>query len=74
MSWSWIITGVLVLFLARIVYLEVICGRKSKEFLRNANEQIHDLRRRATESYRAKFGRDPTAPFIKLDDSEANKS
>jgi hypothetical protein len=59
----WIITGLLAVIVAWIIYTEMKCGRKSKAFLAQANKEIDTLQRNATVAYRAKFGRDPTAPF-----------
>lgn len=58
----WIITAVVVLVVARIVYLEVICGRRSRAFLAETNVQIASVTQLAKDRYRAKFGRDPTMP------------
>lgn len=63
----WIVTAVLALIVARIVWLEVVCGRKSKEFLARTNEEIATITENAKRSYRAKFGRDPTSPFIRVE-------
>jgi hypothetical protein len=67
---SWLITALLAVIIAWIIYTEVRCGRRSKAFLAKANEEINALGRSATIAYRAKYGRDPTAPFIRIDDSD----
>jgi hypothetical protein len=67
---SWVITAVLALIVLRIVYLEVVCGRRSKAFLKKTNEEIRELHTNATASYRAKFGRDPTGPFVLVEDDK----
>jgi hypothetical protein len=65
---SWIITAVLALAIAWIIYTEMKCGRRSKSMLAKTNEDINTLRRNATVAYRARYGRDPTAPFALVDD------
>lgn len=70
---SWIITAALAVFFGWIIFVEVKCGRRSKEFLAKTNEEINTLGRNATRTYRAKFGRDPTAPFIRIDDDGSGK-
>jgi hypothetical protein len=56
---GWIMTGVLLLVVARIVWAEVKCGRKSHDFLSKINQDITTLHSQATTTYRSKFGRDP---------------
>jgi hypothetical protein len=63
----WVITAALALFVVRIVYLEVHCGRRSREFLDRTNAQIDTFKREATVRYREKFGRDPTDTFKAVD-------
>lgn len=60
---SWIATIALALVVARIVWIEIKCGRKSKTALASTNEQIESIKRNVTEKYRAKYGKDPTAQF-----------
>ena len=64
---SWIVTGVLALAVLRIVWVEVKCGRKFKVNLATTNEQIESIKRNATETYRTKFGKDPTGTFPTVD-------
>ena len=64
---SWIVTIALALAVARIVWVEVKCGRKFKVNLASTNEQIEAIKRSATETYRAKFGKDPTGTFPTVD-------
>ena len=64
---SWIITGILALAIARIIWIEVKCGRRFKGTLAATNAQIETIKRSATESYRAKYGRDPTGTFEIVD-------
>jgi hypothetical protein len=64
---SWIITGVLALLVARIIWVEVKCGRKFKGALATTNAQIEEIKQSATANYRAKFGRDPTDTFKIVD-------
>lgn len=64
---SWATTVVLALLIVRIVWIEVKCGRKSKDTLASTNEQIETIKRSATERYRAKFGKDPTGAFETVD-------
>jgi cytochrome b len=64
---SWIITIALALLVARIVWTEVKCGRKFKTNLASTNEQIESIKKHATTTYRAKFGRDPTGAFETVD-------
>ena len=70
---SWVITGILALAVLRIVWVEVKCGRKFKGNLASTNEQIESIKRSVTETYRAKFGRDPTGAFP-LTDVEAPRA
>ncbi len=60
---AWIVTGVLALIVVRIVWLEILGGRRRSEKLARTNEEIATITRNATESYRAKFGKDPTGTF-----------
>ncbi len=64
---SWIITGILALAVVRIVWVEVKCGRKFKGNLNSTNEQIESIKKSVTETYRAKYGRDPTGTFETVD-------
>jgi hypothetical protein len=70
---SWIITAVLAALIGWIIFVEVKYGRRSKEFLAKTNEEINALGRTATIAYRAKFGRDPPAPFIRVDEKDDGK-
>lgn len=74
MTMSWLITIVLTLFIGRIIYVEVLCGRRSKAFLKKTTEEIQKIHAQATASYRAKFGRDPTGTFPLIDEQEVKKS
>lgn len=69
----WIITIVLAVLIGWIIFVEVKYGRRSKEFLAKTNEEINALGRTATMAYRAKFGRDPTVPFIRIDEKDSGK-
>jgi len=69
----WLITAVLAVVIAWIVFTEVKCGRRSENFFIKTNAEIDALRRSAMIAYRAKFGRDPTAPFVRIDDGNADK-
>lgn len=71
---EWIMTAVLAMLIGAIVRTEMRCGRKNKEFLAHINEDINALHKQATTSYRARFGRDPTAPFVRLDDDNGVSS
>lgn len=64
---SWIVTGILALAVLRIVWVEVKCGRKFKGNLASTNEQIESIKRNVTETYRAKYGKDPTGAFPTVD-------
>lgn len=64
---SWVVTLALAVVVARIVWVEVKCGRKFKDSLATTNEQIESIKRNATETYRAKFGRDPTGTYPTID-------
>lgn len=64
---SWFATIVLALVVARIVWVEVKCGRKTKTALASTNEQIERIKHNATVRYRAKYGRDPTEQFPVVD-------
>lgn len=67
---SWVITGILALVVARIVWIEVKCGRKFKGTLVSTNEQIESIKQHVTETYRAKYGREPTGPYETVDISK----
>jgi hypothetical protein len=60
---SWIITAVLGLFIARIVWIEVRFGRVTKTKLMATNAQIEDIKQNVTRRYREKFGKDPTNQY-----------
>lgn len=64
---SWIITGILALVIARVIWVEVKCGRRFKGALATTNAQIEAIKQSATANYRAKFGRDPTGTFEIVD-------
>lgn len=70
---SWIATITLALVVARIVWVEVKCGRKSKTALASTNEQIESIKRNVTEKYREKYGKDPTAQFPLVDAPKVSK-
>ncbi len=70
---SWIVTGVLALVIARVVWIEVKCGRRFKGALATTNAQIDAIKQSATANYRAKFGRDPTGTFEIVDLPVASK-
>ena len=70
---SWFVTVALALIVARIIWVEVKCGRKTKSALATTNAQIESIKRSATEKYRAKFGKDPTAPYPLVDAPKAVK-
>lgn len=69
----WIITAVLAGFIAWIIFVEVKYGRRSKAFFAKTNEEINALGRQATMAYRAKFGHDPTTPFICVDEQDTGE-
>lgn len=60
---SWLVTISLAIVVVRIVWIEVKCGRKTKTALASTNEQIEAIKQSAVQTYRAKFGKDPTAPY-----------
>jgi hypothetical protein len=64
---SWSATITLALIIARIMWVEIKCGRKNKSALSSTSEQINSIKQSATERYRAKFGRDPTGTFEQVD-------
>ena len=64
---SWLVTVLLAAVVARIVWIEVKFGRKSNIALASTNEQIEAIKLNVTESYRSKFGKDPTAQFPIID-------
>ncbi len=64
---GWIATIVLALIIARIMWVERKCGRKTKDALVSTNEQIEDIKRSVTARYREKFGRDPTGTFTTVE-------
>lgn len=68
---SWGITLVLGLAIARIVWIEIKCGRRHKSVLSSTNEQINSIKMSVTERYREKFGRDPTGSFETVDMAKA---
>lgn len=69
----WIITTLLAVLIGWIIFVEVKCGRRSMDFLAKTNEEINALGRNATIAYRAKFGRDPTVPFIRTHENDTGK-
>lgn len=56
---GWIMTGVLLLFVVRIVWAEIKCGRKHHDFLSKIDEEITALNSQVTTTYRSRLGRDP---------------
>lgn len=64
---SWVVTVVLALVVARIIWIEVKCGRKFKGALVSTNEQIESIKQNVTATYRAKYGRDPTGTYETVD-------
>lgn len=67
----WLSTIVLAAVVVHIVWLEVICGRRSKVALAATNEQIDSIMRSATARYQVKYGRDPTGVFPIVDEPKA---
>lgn len=64
---TWIITGLLIVVIARVVYAEVKHGRRTKDFLENISPEIEALNNSVARKYRAKFGKDPTLQFPTID-------
>lgn len=60
---TWIITGILVLFVGLIIYAEIRCGRRAKDFLETISPEIEALNDSVLRKYRAIHGKDPTMPF-----------
>lgn len=60
---AWVVTGILALLVMRIVWIEVKCGRRTHDALSKTDAEINIIKQSATESYRAKFGKDPTGVF-----------
>lgn len=56
---SWIVTFVVVALVGRIVWAEVKCGRRSRDFLSKLNSDITHIHSRASITYRARYGKDP---------------
>lgn len=63
MTTAWFFTIVLALIVIAIVRAEVVCGRRSKNFIDNVMPEIDRLKHQAVSKYKAKYGRTPTAPF-----------
>jgi hypothetical protein len=70
---SWIITVVLAAVVSWIIFVEIKCGRRNKKSLAKVNEEIDALGRNATRAYRTKFGRNPTKPFIPVNNNGSVK-
>jgi hypothetical protein len=66
---TWIITGALAFIVVLIVYAEVRCGRRTKNFLDTLAPEIDALNDSVLRKYRAKYGKDPTLqyPIVNLD-------
>lgn len=59
----WISTGILVVIILWIVKSQWQFGRRSDDFFAHTGAEIDQLRERAIDKYRAKFGKDPTGSF-----------
>lgn len=66
----WITTVFLALMVARIIYLEVRDGRRSRVAQEITRVQIDTLKNKAIVRYQTKFGRDPTGVFPLVDAPE----
>ena len=64
----WIFTGVLAIVVGFIVYKSFRDGRRTKDFLETITPEINRLRDRQIERYKARFGREPTGPFVLVDE------
>lgn len=64
---TWIITGLLVAIIARVVYAEIRHGRRTKNFLEHISPEIEALNDSVTRKYRAKYGKDPTLQFPRIE-------
>lgn len=60
----WLFTLVLAIIVAFIAYKSFRHGRRTKDFLETITPEINRLRDRQIEKYKAKFGREPTGPFV----------
>lgn len=63
----WFITLLLAVLVLFIIYAEVRHGRRSKDFLEAIGPEIDALNKSVRRKYRAKHGRDPTAPFTLME-------
>jgi len=59
----WIITLLVAAAVAAIIFTEVKCGRRSKDFFETIGPEIEALNKSVARKYRAKYGRDPTGQF-----------
>lgn len=62
-----LVSVALTFLVGRIVILEVRCGRRSSALLAQTNQQIASLTKRAVDTYRDKYGKDPTGPYPVID-------
>jgi hypothetical protein len=56
---GWVMTGVLLLIVMRIVWAEIKCGRKSHAFLSKIDQDITNLNNRVTTTYKSRLSRNP---------------
>ncbi len=60
---AWFFTFLLAVVIAIIVRAEIVCGRRSKDFIDNVMPEIDALKKSAIRKYQAKYGRAPTEPL-----------
>ena len=63
MTTAWFFTIVLAIVIVAIIRAEIVCGRRSKNFIDNVMPEIDALKHSVIGKYKAKYGRTPTAPF-----------
>jgi len=59
----WIITVILSVLVGCIVWAEVICGRRSKDFLETITPEIDALTKSVVNKYLARHGRYPSGIY-----------
>jgi|JI10StandDraft_1071094.scaffolds.fasta_scaffold61846_3 hypothetical protein len=63
MTLSWIVTGLIIVLVARLIWVEVRQGRRIEHRLSKTNAEIDSVKHSALATYQARFGKDPTGVF-----------
>lgn len=70
---TWIMTTLVVLVAAYIMWLEARHTRRTNDDLAKTTEQIEAVKQSATRTYRIKYGKDPTGCHSAIDEVASAK-